>query len=506
MKKLIVFCLVQFLFLSNSFSQQPAFITDSLDVYIERALKNWEIPGAAVLIVKDGKIVVSKGYGVRESGKPEKVDENTLFLIGSNTKAFTGTALAILEHEKKFKLEDKVNSYLPDFKMKDEWVTKNLNLVDIVSHRMGFGTFQGDFMYWTSDLTSDGVIEKFGNLEPMYDFRTKYGYTNAGYGVAGKIIEKVSGKTWNDFIKEKIFVPLDMKRSTPLSVDYAKSENIAVAHTNVNGKILPIEFQSLDNLAPCGSIGSSVKDLQGWIIAQLDSGRFNGKTVLPFDVIKRTRQPQTIIGRARHPFNAVNFSLYGLGWVLEDYEGREIVSHTGGVNGFVTSVTLLPKENLGIVVLTNTDQNAFYQMLKWEIIDSYLGLPYRNYDSYMFNRASKSIQKNKELLSALRDSVTMNIKPEFDESSIAGKYEHEVYGFAEIVPKENYYELKLQHHSNKSGKLEYIGNNRFLCTYSDPTYGIKVFPFEIEKGKVKSFDLYVVDFLESYPYKFVKTN
>lgn len=505
MKKFISILL--FIIVSNLilFAQEtPSFITDSLDNYVNRGLANWQIPGAAVLVVKDGEIIVAKGYGVKELGTNDKVDENTLFMIGSNTKAFTGTALAILENEGKCNLDDKVVKYLPDFKVKDEWVTKELNLVDIVTHRMGLQTFQGDFMYWTSDLTADEVIEKFGMITPKYDFRTKYGYTNAGYAVAGKIIEKVSGLKWEDYLKEKIFLPLKMDRTIALSTDFAKSENIAKPHTFVDGKMSVLPFENIDNLAPCGSIGSSIEDMSHWLIAQLDSGKYNGKFVIPFKVLQRTRQPQSIQGRVRHPFNEGHYNLYGLGWGLMDYEGTEIISHTGGVNGFVTSVTLLPEINLGIVVLTNTDQNAFFQMLKWEIVDAYLELPYRNYDEYSFKRSSIQIQERDAQRSAWRDSVALNIKPEIDLNSFTGRYKHEVYGYANLSLKENYLEMKLQHHSKVIGKLEYIGNNRFLCTYSDPTYGIKIFPFEIKDSKVVSFDLYVDDFIDYQAYKFVK--
>ncbi|RPI70502.1 MAG: class A beta-lactamase-related serine hydrolase, partial [Ignavibacteriales bacterium] len=197
MLKIFLFIISLTFYFSNLYSQTEnrSFITDSLDAYVEEALTTWQIPGIAVCVVKDGEVVLSKGYGVREAGKDDKVDENTLFMIGSNTKAFTGTALALLEHDGKLSMDDKVQKYLPDFTMKDPWVAKELNLTDIVSHRMGMETFQGDFMYWTSDLTMDKVIQKFGQLTPTYGFRTKWGYTNAGYAIAGKIIEKVSGKS-----------------------------------------------------------------------------------------------------------------------------------------------------------------------------------------------------------------------------------------------------------------------------------------------------------------------
>ena len=505
MKKLYAVAFLFLVSLLNVCAQDtPSFITDSLDNYVHRALEQWQIPGIAILIVKDGKIVIKKGYGVKELGKEDIVDENTLFMIGSNTKAFTGSALATLELEGKCKLDDKVVKYLPDFKMKDPWVTKELNLVDIVTHRMGLQTFQGDFMYWTSDLTGDGVIEKFGKLTPKYDFRTKYGYTNAGYAIAGKVIKKITGQSWADYLKEKIFIPLKMNRTLALSEEFMNAKNIAKPHTYVEGKMSAIPIQNIDNLAPCGSIGSSIEDMSHWIIAQLDSGNYNGESIIPFSVIQRTRKPETIQGRIKHPFNVGHFNLYGLGWGLMDYEGREIVSHTGGVNGFLTSVTLLPEINLGIVVLTNNDQNVFFQMLKWEIIDAYLGLPYRNYDGYIFQQAMKGKEKSDSLVVAWRDSVLMDIKPDFNLSELTGKYENEIYGYAEISQQENYLELSLEHHSKLKGKLEYIGKNRFLCTYSDPTYGIKVFPFEIENGKVKSFNLSVDDFIETIPYKFVK--
>ena len=505
MKKIFSIILLLFLSLPSITAQTiPTFIKDSLDTYVKRGLNNWQIPGVAVLIVKDGKIVISKGYGVKELGTSDKVDENTLFMIGSNTKAFTGTALALLEYQKKLNLEDKVIKYLPDFRMEDPWVTKHLNLQDIVSHRMGLQTFQGDFMYWTSDLTSDEVIEKFGMITPKYDFRTKYGYTNAGYAIAGKVIQKVSGETWADFIKENLFNPLMMTRTVPLSVEFAKATNIAKPHTLVKDNMTVLQFENIDNLAPCGSIGSSINDLSHWVIAQLDSGKFNDSTIIPFSVIQRTREPLSIQRRVRHPYNQTHYALYGMGWALQDYEGREIVSHTGGVNGFVTSVTLMPEENLGIVVLTNTDQNAFFQSLKWEILDSYLGLPYRNYDSTYFAAFTKRQIDSDKWTKEIQDSVAMNLKPDIDLSEFVGEYENDVYGYSELTINGNNLELSLQHHSHLKGKLEYIGNNRFLCTYSDPTYGMKVFPFEIADGQVISFTLFVDDFIDYQPYKFMK--
>jgi CubicO group peptidase (beta-lactamase class C family) len=505
MKRLLsVFSFLIIGLLISAQTKTPSFIADSLDSYVEKALVDWQIPGVAVLVVKDNQVIVQKGYGILESGKPEKVDENTLFMIASNTKAFTGTAMAMLEQEGKCSLNDRVQKYLPDFMMKDPWVAEHITLTDVMSHRIGMETFQGDFMYWESDLSSDEVIKKFGMLTPMYDFRTKWGYCNAGFLVAGKCLEQITGMTWDQYIRDRIIDPLDMKRTLVLTVDAAHAENICSAHTLVDGKLQIIPRCQVDNIAPAASISSSVSDMSHWIIAQLDSGRYNGKQVIPWQAIRKAQYPNSIVRRARHPFNTTHYSLYGLGWGLQDYEGREIVSHTGGVDGFVTSVTLIPEEKLGVVVFTNTDVNGFYEALKWEIIDAYLGLAYRNYSQFLLDRYMPAFKNDLDMIISWQDSAEMKLPTPVKLSKFEGKYEHDVYGSANLELKGDYLLMTLEHHPELTAKLEHIGNNRFLCTYSSPLWGIKVFPFVVEDGKVKSFTLSIADFLEFTTYEFVK--
>jgi CubicO group peptidase (beta-lactamase class C family) len=482
----------------------PSFVKDSLDIYVNRGLEKWDIPGVAVLVVKNGEVVVQKGYGFLETGKPEKVDENTLFMIASNTKAFTGIALAMLENEGKCSFDDRVQKYLPGFTMKDPWVAEHLTLTDVVSHRIGMETFQGDFMYWESDLTAMEVVEKFGMLEPAYDFRAKWGYCNAGFLVAGLCIEKISGLTWEQFMRDKLINPLEMDRTLVMTSETNGATNLAAAHTMVDGQLQVIPHCLIDNIAPAASISSSVSDMSHWVIALLDSGYYKGKEVIPYDAIKKSQYPRSIIRKAGHPFNTAHYSLYGMGWDLMDYEGREIVSHTGGVDGFVTSVTLLPEENLGIVVLTNTDANAFYQAVKWEIIDAYLELPYRDYSSTYKTRFQRGADIEMAMVKSWRDSAALKPELPVKLSHFEGKYSHTVYGWAELNAKDDYLVMTLEHHPNLTAKLEYIGNNAFLCTYSHPMWGIKVFPFVIEDKKVKSFTLSVADFLEFTTYDFIK--
>lgn len=490
-----------------SFSQKdtlPAFIKDSLDTYVNKALSDWKIPGVAVCVVKNGKVVVMKGYGVKELNSSDKVDENTLFMIGSNSKAFTATAMAMLDAEKKLSLDDKVQKWLPDFTLYDPWVAKETNIRDLLSHRLGFETFQGDFMYFDSDLSTAEVREKMGKLKPLYGFRSKWGYTNSAFMTAGEIIPKVTGKTWAEFITENIFKPLGMNNSLALSKDIQAAPNKCLAHTVVMGELKKSPYGDLDNLAPAGSISSSINDMSKWVMMQLNNGKVNGKEIVSAAAIGQTRTPHSILGNGGHMFNKAHFSLYGLGWFLEEYAGRKIVAHTGGVNGFVTSVCLVPEEKLGIIVLTNTDANNFYEALRNEIEDAYLGLPYRNYSNVYLNYMQADEKEQMKQWNAVRDSIAMNPKTDLPLIAYAGDYIHDIYGKMDIKIENGKLIMRFEHHKGRYGTLEALGGNRFFCTYSDPLYGRKKLEFTIENKKVKSLTVRVADFVEFTPYEFKK--
>ncbi len=482
----------------------PSFAKDSMDSYINKALVDWEIPGAAVCIVKDGKVVLMKGYGVKEKGGSDKVDENTLFMIGSNSKAFTATALAMLDNDKKLSLDDKVTKWIPQFKLDNKAAGEQAIIRDMLSHRIGFRTFQGDFTYWTSNLSRKEVIEKMGYIKAEYPFRTTWGYTNAGFVVAGEMIPKASGMQWEDFMKQKIFTPLGMNRTLALSRDFPNATNKCSAHTIANGQLIKIPFCQIDNLAAAGSIGSSVNDMSHWVIAQLNKGRYNDQQAIPAAAIAQTWLPHSILGNGGHVFNTGHFSLYGLGWFLEEYCGKKIVSHTGGVNGFVTSVTLLPEEKLGIVVLTNTDQNAFYEALKWEIADAYLGKPYRNYSKTYLDFSNQRKKGTETTEKKMADSVALRLNPSLPLSNYTGTYFNGVYGTMNVLQEAGELKMKFSHHPQMYARLEAIGDNRFYATFTDPEFSKAVFPFTVRDGKVTSVTVKVADFIEYGAYEFKK--
>ena len=508
MKRFIFLFPIVILFTQHSFSQTdslPSFIKDSLDIYVNKALTDWKIPGVSVCIVKTGKVVVMKGYGVKEIGTNDKVDENTLFMIGSNSKAFTATAIALLDAEKKLSLDDKVQKWLPDFTLYDPWVAKEANIRDLLCHRLGFETFQGDFMYFDSDLTTAEVREKMGKLKPMYGFRSKWGYTNCAFMTAGEIIPKVTGQSWAGFVTERIFKPLGMNNSLALSKDIKTASNKCSAHTVTEGVLKKIPYGNIDNLAPAGSISSSVNDMSKWVMMQLNNGKLEGKEIIPASAIAQTRIPHSILGNGGHLFNKSHFALYGLGWFLQEYAGRKIVEHTGGVNGFVTSVCLVPEEQLGIIVFTNTDANGFFEALRNEIEDAYLGLPYRNYSKAFLDFQKADEAETEKVIKLIRDTVAMNLKTDLPLTAYAGEYMHDVYGNMNIKIEDGKLIMRFEHHKGRWGTLEPLGGNRFFCTYSEPLFGKKRLQFTVEDKKVKSLTVKVADFVEFTPYEFIKT-
>src|ERR1700742_5023358 len=233
MKKLYLFFFGIIIVTSLSQAQginRSKFISDSLDVYINRALTNWRIPGAAVCIVKDGKVVMMKGYGIKELGLNNKVDENTLFMIGSNTKAFTATALAMLQTQGKLSLDDKVTKYIPTFKLDNKYANEEVDIRDLLCHRIGFKTFQGDFTFYNTDLTRDQVIAKMALVKAKYPFRTTWGYTNSAFLTAGQVIQSVTQRSWESYVKDNIMAPLGMGNTLTTSKQMLTGFNRSAAH------------------------------------------------------------------------------------------------------------------------------------------------------------------------------------------------------------------------------------------------------------------------------------
>lgn len=487
------------------FAQSPSFIKDSLDKYINQGLKDWDLPGLAIVVVKDGKVVVMKGYGYADIDKKTKVDENTLFMIASNTKLFTGTVLSKLAYEKKISLNDKITKYYPDYKLYLPSTTELVTIRDLLSHRIGTKTFQGDFTFWNSSLSRSEIMDRMRLLKPINPFRQDYGYCNSCFLTAGMVVPKVTGIPWEQYVQDSILTLLNMSHSTTISNGMESKQNVAVPYTdNYVEKISRVPYDQWDNLGPAASIISNVNDLSHWLFFQLDSGRYNGKRILPWPVLQQTRDVNIITSSRKSSLFPMHFRGYGLGLFSADYNGKQIYWHTGGAGGMVSNVCFVPEEKLGIAILTNNDNQSFFEALRYQVLDAYLGVPWSNRSKQLL--APSQVERNAQLqqIATWRARLKTSPKSSLPLSDYTGEYENEIYGTMSMTQKDNHLIARFNSHKNLQANLSYIGNDEWLLEYENVLYGIFVVKFNTSAGKVNSIEIKANDFVEYDPYTFTK--
>lgn len=401
-----------------------------IDAYAQNVTETWKGSGAgmAIAIVKDDKVVLAKGYGVRDINKPDKVDENTLFAIASNTKAFTTASLAILVDEGKLNWNDKVSKYLPDFQMYDPWVTNELTIRDIVSHRSGLDTFSGDLLWYDTTYSTDEMLRRVRYLKPVSSFRSRYGYQNLMFIAAGRIVEKVSGMPWADFVKTRILTPLGMNRTTTSVRDM--KDNFALPHNESGGKLRALPVGFLDNAIGAVRLNSSVADLSKWIRLQLGRGTFEGKKIFSETQSWQMWSPNTLqpISEAASKANPTrHFSAYAMGWGTYDYYGRKIINHSGGLDGMLSYTVLIPEENVGFVVLTNSESPMF-QIMMAKIRDMFVDAPKRDYNAEAVKQVAAGKVASAEEDKKVDAARVLNTKPSLALASYAGTYSSPMYG------------------------------------------------------------------------------
>jgi len=493
------------------YSQKNPFPTDSLDRYIQKGMSDWQIPGLAIAIVKDGKIVFMKGYGVTAVGSSKPINEHTIFQIASQSKLFTATDLCLLEEQKKISLTDPVQKYLPSFAMQDEGVSKLVSIHDLLSHRLGFKNYQGDFVFWDTDLSRQEVISSLRKLKAPYVFRQDFGYSNAAYVVASDIIPKVTGMSWERFTEKTLLEPLQLKETHMLSVGMDKLPDVAHPSTTCcssDGKLVSLPFDNLDNLGPATGMISSCSDMAKWLMFQLDSGRVNGRQVVPYSVIEKTRTASTIASQDRMTAFPLGFQFYCLGMGLIDYAGHSVFAHAGGSNGYRNNVTFVPAKNLGIVILTNQDNQSFHDALRFQLLDAYLGVPYVNRSSYYLERAKKRDAKSQESIQLLAKRVNQKTKNPIPLTAYVGTYRNELYGTLTISAPtpgsgQTGLTVRFEHHKELLGTLDFMDGHEFRLTLSNPRFGIFPVMFSDTNGAVSGLELKDTDFVdhEAYPFK-----
>ena len=447
-----------------------------LDAYIARDMKAFDVPGIAIAIVKDGKVVLAKGYGVRKLGDPTPVDENTLFGIGSNTKAFTSAALASLVDAGKISWDDKVYERLKGFQMYDPYVSHEMTIRDVLTHRSGMGLGEGDLLFWPhTTFSRDDIIYRLRFMKPDSSFRSHYAYDNLMYIAAGQIILAVTGKSWEDYIREKILLPLGMNTSNLSTNAFRPGDDYASPHSRVDGNLQVIPFQDLDNAAPAGAINSSVAEMSKWIQLQLNHGKFPGRDDRLFSERQSremwTAQTLTPISSGDSPLAVLRpkFSAYALGWGVRDYQGRRLVSHSGGVSGFVTRVMLVPEENLGIVILTNAEQGGAFESILFHVLDSYFGLPPSEWTTAFKAAADQREQEAKKVMAESGKGRATNSKPSLPLEKYAGIYNDAWYGPVTVRHSNGALVFSMDHTPKAVADLQHWQYDTFKAHWRDRT-------------------------------------
>ncbi|HYF29538.1 MAG TPA: serine hydrolase [Chitinophagaceae bacterium] len=484
---------------------QSSFVTDSLDSYISQGMADWQVPGLAIVIVKDGKVVLKKGYGIKDIVTKAPVDEHTLFMIASNSKLFTGLALAQLEYNKKISLDDKFTKYYPGFKLYDATITSLVTIKDLLSHRIGTKTFQGDFTFWNSRLTRSQVMEKMRLLKPTGLFRQDYGYCNSCFLAAGEVIPKVTGKQWESYMKDSIFTPLEMTSTYASIKDVPAGANFATPYTtSYTGVLNKVPYDKWDNLGPAASIISNVTDIGNWLLFQLDSGKHMGRQVMPFAVLQKTRDIVIVTSSRRSTVVPTHIVGYGLGLFVADYNGRQVYWHTGGAAGMVSNVTFVPEERLGIAIFTNNDNQNFYGALRSQLLDAYLGVPYRNRSKAYLPSFTQDMDSTVTRIARWKARIKGST-PRLPLKLYVGRYTNALYGSLDISLKDNRLVIKFNSHDDLTATLDYMDNDEWLMQYENIEYGIFAIKFKLSGGKVVSVETKQNEYVEFDPYVFIKS-
>jgi CubicO group peptidase (beta-lactamase class C family) len=433
--------------------------SESLSALIENARQEWGVPGLAVAVVKDGETILSAGFGIREVGKPDVVDADTLFAIASNSKAFTAAVLAQLQEESKVQWSDKVQNHLPWMQLYDPWVAAELRIDDLLCHRSGLGTFSGDLLWWGTAYSPEEVLRRTRHLPPEGSFRAHYGYSNLMFLAAGEVIRVADQRSWGDAVKARILVPLGMQRTATSVTQLTDLGNAASPHktTETDNEVVP--WVNWDTMAAAGGLISSASDMSKWVRVQLDRGKIDDSRQLFSEASSHRmwtpHMPMVLSEAALKRNPSTHFRAYGLGWVLSDYKGRLTVSHGGGYDGMYSHVLLVPDDRLGIVILTNS-MTGISSSLAMTIADRFLGGPSSEWLKEGLERDRSGRKKFAERIAKAITPTISDTKPSRELTHYAGEFSCPLYGDAEIVLEEGKLVLRLKPNPDLVADLEHL--------------------------------------------------
>lgn len=483
--------LLSFPFLHSA--AQSRSVTDpirDLDAYTAKAVADWNVPGLAIAVVKDGRIVFAKGYGVREVGRAAPVDTQTLFAIGSTTKAMTSASIGMLVDEGKLHWDDRVTKILPSFQLADPYVTREITIRDLLTHRAGLGN--ADVLWYRTDNSPEEVIRRVRFADPEYSLRSSFIYQNIMYAVAGQVVAAASGMPWEQFVRARIFRPLGMPNTVPLLDSARRRSNVAAPHYRLGDTVRVVSNASVDAVASAGAVWSSVADMARWMLFVLDSARVDGRRLLKPETFAEWLKPETMVTPAEfYPtarLTKPHWTTYAFGWFQEDYSGRMVDFHTGSIDGMVAIIGLIPDERLGVYVLANLDHAEVRHALMYRVFDAYLGNPPRDWSADLLTlyggirAASDSTRRRAE---ARR---IPNTHPSLSLDRYAGTYADSLVGDVTVTLENG--KLRLRTSSSHAGTLEHWEYDTFRLHWDNAWEGLEYATFTIGRdGSPSRLDL-----------------
>lgn len=434
---------------------------DGIEAFVERGMHDWNIPGLAVSVVKDDRLVWARGFGVRRLGSPEPVDADTLFNVASVSKAFNAAALGILVDEGLIAWDDPVGAHLPRLQLYDPGVTSAATVRDMLAHRVGLGRLTGNRLRWIPARSRSEQIARLRHLEPEQGFRAGYVYSNVLYMAAGEVIPAVTGTGWEEFVERRLFAPLGMHRSLAAGEHLDLSGNVAWPHQEIDGAMVEIPRRSFDAVGPAASVHTSAREIAAWMRLHLGTpGEFEGRTLLARKTVEEMHRPQSIIPVPASEAPAT----YGLGWRLDSHEGHRISWHTGAVDGMNSLVMLVPEENLGIFVTANA-LNNFNLALARRIVDAWLDIEGR--DRHAETRGKYLVEK--AAAQAGRDAIhaarLRGTRPSAPLAAFQGRYDDDLYADAEVRLENGRLVLELWQDPDQTADLEHWHHDTFRAVW-----------------------------------------
>ncbi|NQT81016.1 MAG: serine hydrolase [Candidatus Aminicenantes bacterium] len=400
-----------------------------LEKFINKTMEEWKVPGLGISILKDGNVVFSQGFGLRDVKRSMPVTPRTLFAIGSCTKAFTAVTMGILVDEGKLGWDTPVKEYLPTFKLKDPFATEKMTPRDLVCHRSGLP--RHDLMWYNSSASRKELFDRLQYLEPSKDFRTTYQYQNLMFMTAGYMVGKIAGESWERFVRNRIIVPLGMNNSNFSVNDSQKDIDFALPYMEKDDKIIEIPFRNIDTVGPAGSINSNVTDMANWLYLNLNKGKLGEQQIISEANLKEIHSPQMISSKS-YKYDETFYSTYGMGWGITAYRGHLKLQHGGGIDGFTALVTFMPRDNIGIVILINKSGTPLPSIIANNVYDRLLGLKQIDWNKRIRDEVDKAKEEAEKAKKEKDKDQKENTKPSHSLEDYAGDYEHPGYGIISV--------------------------------------------------------------------------